>query len=173
MDLLPPAPTLAEPHFNLGRPQARLLVAFAAIVAAVGFAVDRARYTFVMPGAFPRATENLLAYRTLPETPEVLLVRSSRFDFGFDAHLLQETLSENAGREVPVYKVSQRGMHSWLLYNILRDYTAVRPPTELLVIGIDLQLFEVEQTARALEQTGRLQDVGYALDARRNYVQRS
>lgn len=151
-------PSNTTPLFTLGMPQLRLGFAFVALALISTAVADAARFTFLLPGAYPRATSTLYAYRTLEEAPEVLLLGSSRIDMGFDGQRVEDVLSAELGREVSVYKFAQRGLRSSLLHSLLRDYVQPNPPSQVLLVGVGLQLFETSQSARPVKQMGRFRD---------------
>lgn len=143
-----PAPTAELPDELRGAGPVALranklgtLVGFLGALLAAAICVERADYAFLTPRQKVGNLHALHAFRTRPETEDVLLIGSSRFEAGFLSDVIIRQYELATGEAIDVYKLALQGMRPWMVYQLLRDQVRERPPRELLVIGIEARYF--------------------------------
>lgn len=118
-----------------------MAVGFALTLVGTLGALDALGLSWLVPGSNSVNRTALSAISEHPGGAEVLLVGSSRFNAGFYGERISDVLEGELGRPVDVYKLGLQGMRPLLLYQVVRDVVRERPPSRLLVLGLEARYF--------------------------------
>lgn len=127
--------------FELGLRQLAIALGFALTLAAAHWATGSAGLRGLEPYDRPEWAQKLHAYARMDETPEVLVLGSSRVEDGFDGRLLERSLSLALGRKASCYKLGLPGLVPKRLRQIATDHVLRKPPARVLVVGVETRYF--------------------------------
>jgi len=127
--------------FELGVRQLAIALGFALTAAAAHWATGLAGLRGLEPYDRPEWAQKLNAYAHMQAAPEVLVLGSSRVEDGFDGRLLERYLSLALGRKASCFKLGLPGLLPKRLRQVATDHVLRRPPTRVLVVGIETRYF--------------------------------
>ncbi|MHC4263284.1 MAG: hypothetical protein ACYSWX_12225 [Planctomycetota bacterium] len=129
------------PRFELGRAELLLVVAFFATILVADRLVMRLPERHLVPPQVFANQLQIYAHELREEPVDVLVVGSSRVQAGVDPNLITEVLALDPKRDLECARVVVQGMRAWTLWKLVDDLLARKPPTDLLVIGIEARYF--------------------------------
>ncbi len=140
-DTQPEAASAGRTGFQLGLRQLAIALGFALTAAAAHWGSGVAGLRGLEPYERREWAQKLHAYAHMEETPEVLVLGSSRVEDGFDGRLLERSLSLALGRKVSCYKLGLPGLLPKRVRQIATDHVLRKPPSRVLVVGIETRYF--------------------------------
>lgn len=128
---------------GLGRRELWLVAGFLSAVLVLDQVVHRSAWGVMVPRVHASNQMQLLAHRMREEPEDVLVVGSSRVQAGVDPNLVTQYLGYHPEHDYEAVRVVLNGMRATLLYHFVRDSLLQRPPTQLLVLGLEARYFYV------------------------------
>lgn len=119
--------------------------------AAAAFVTDKVARAVGVRGALMGTeyrTRVLMAYGMLEESPDVVVVGSSRIADGPNAGVVEDVLRQLQGIDVDVYELGIAGLRvEWLRHLFATSFEDV-PPKKLLVLAVEARFFAFGQSIR-------------------------
>ena len=122
---------------------------------ATSFATDRLSRGLGVRGSLlgsEQRSQMLMAYATLEERPDVVIVGSSRIAGGPHASLVEGALENIVGIEASVYELGMPGLRVEFLRHMMATSLEDVPPRELLMLAVEARFFA---TGKSVKRKGK------------------
>lgn len=131
----------AGPRFELGRSQLWLLAGFLLAVPLADWLLRSSPFGALVPEVHLQNQVHRYGWQRAERREEVLLLGSSRVQFGIEPRAINSYLAAQAETPPVARRWPFQALTAWTLERLVRDDIAHRPPGRLLVIGLEERLF--------------------------------